>query len=162
MAGEDERSRGGKFGVTSVNGKTGDVILMAKHVGAPSINDLRAYALKGEPAGQYTPTFLNGWYVQAGEVKGVCYYKDQFGYVHLYGTCSGTKTEFGTPLFNLPAGFRPSGVIRVGCLMIDFADYSRSIQFLGVYPSGEVLIESYGLPGFVSFSIFPSSFYGQR
>ncbi|MEV2295647.1 hypothetical protein ABNC35_22460, partial [Paenibacillus larvae] len=42
---------GGKFGVTSVNGKTGDVILMAKHVGAPSINDLRAYALKGEPAG---------------------------------------------------------------------------------------------------------------
>ncbi|MDT2304988.1 hypothetical protein P7H21_14970 [Paenibacillus larvae] len=43
---------------------------MTKHVGAPSINDLRAYALKGEPAGQYTPTFLNGWYVQTGEVKG--------------------------------------------------------------------------------------------
>ncbi|MDE5168579.1 hypothetical protein [Paenibacillus larvae] len=153
---------GGEFGVTSVNGKTGDVVLMAKDVGAPSKNDLLAYALKGEPAGQYTPTFLNGWYVQAGEVKGVCYYKDQFGYVHLYGTCSGTKTEFGTPLFNLPAGFRPSGVIRVGCLMINFADYSRSIQFLGVYPSGEVLVESYGLPGFVSFTIFPSTFYGQR
>ncbi|MDT2306361.1 hypothetical protein P7H21_23765 [Paenibacillus larvae] len=141
MAGEDERSRGRKFGVTSVNGKTGDVILMAKHVGAPSINDLRAYALKGEPAGQYTPTFLNGWYVQAGEVKGFACYKDQFGYVRSLGTCSGTKTEFGTPLFNLPAGFRPSGVIRVGCLMIDFCEYSRSIQFLGVYPSGEVLIE---------------------
>ncbi|MDT2284839.1 hypothetical protein P7H17_00075 [Paenibacillus larvae] len=59
MAGEDERSRGREICKISVNGKTGDVILMAKHVGAPSINDLRAYASKGEPAGQYTPTFLN-------------------------------------------------------------------------------------------------------
>ncbi|MDT2305724.1 hypothetical protein P7H21_19740 [Paenibacillus larvae] len=102
LAGRNEGQGGGKFGVTSVNGKTGDVILMAKHVGAPSINDLRAYALKGEPAGQYTPTFLNGWYVQAGEVKGVCYYKDQFGYVQSLWHLLRTKTEFGTPLFNSP------------------------------------------------------------
>ncbi|MDT2288723.1 hypothetical protein P7H17_25450 [Paenibacillus larvae] len=53
---------GGKFGVTSVNGKTGDVILMAKHVGAPSINDLRAYAPKGEPAG-HTPNVFE-WLVR--------------------------------------------------------------------------------------------------
>ncbi|MEV2911565.1 hypothetical protein ABNF65_23885, partial [Paenibacillus larvae] len=47
----DQRVGGIVSPVKSVNGKTGDVILMAKHVGAPSINDLRAYALKGEPAG---------------------------------------------------------------------------------------------------------------
>ncbi|MEV3712471.1 hypothetical protein ABNE21_17115 [Paenibacillus larvae] len=152
--------------VRSVNGKTGNVVLTASDVEAVTYlemrEELRKYALLGEPGGQYTPDLLNGWYVQAGEVKGVCYYKDQFGYVHIYGAAEGGKTDFGTVLFNLPAGFRPSGIVRIGCVIINWEGYARSIQFLGVYPSGEVLIESNGLPGKVTFCIFPSTFYCQR
>ncbi|MCY9710065.1 phage tail protein [Paenibacillus larvae] len=152
--------------VKSVNGKTGNVTINASDVGAVTFfemrEELRKYAFLGEPRGQMEPSFQNGWYIQAGDVKGVCYYKDQFGYVFLYGTCEGGKTDFGTTLFNLPAGYRPSGIVRIGATMINWEGYARSIQFLGIYPSGDVLIESNGLPGKVTFSIFPSAFYGQR
>ncbi|MDT2242286.1 hypothetical protein P7H22_20700 [Paenibacillus larvae] len=94
--------------VKSVNGKTGNVTINASDVGAVTFEmreELRKYAFLGEPRGQMEPSFQNGWYIQAGDVKGVCYYKDQFGYVFLYGTCEGGKNRFLAPfLFNLPAG----------------------------------------------------------
>ncbi|MCY9564624.1 phage tail protein [Paenibacillus larvae] len=162
----DQKVSGIYIPVKSVNGKTGNVTINASDVGAVTFfemrEELRKYAFLGEPRGQMEPSFQNGWYIQAGDVKGVCYYKDQFGYVFLYGTCEGGKTDFGTTLFNLPAGYRPSGIVRIGCVMINWEGYTRSIQFLGIYPSGDVIIESNGLPGKVTFSIFPSAFYGQR
>ncbi|MDT2255697.1 hypothetical protein P7H25_08690 [Paenibacillus larvae] len=89
LAGRNEGQGGGKFGVTSVNGGPGDVILMAKHVGAPSINDLRAYALKGEPAGQHCQsTFLNVGTHKQAKLKGPVITRTTY-YVHLMALAQG-------------------------------------------------------------------------
>lgn len=163
--------------VRSVNGKTGDVFLKPSDIGAPTKNEMEEvkgnysdlkkelvekYAVKGEPFQQVTPELQNGWYIQAGNSKGLCYYVNQFGYVTLYGTVEGGETSFGTTIFNMPAGLRPSGIIRFGCMIENWEDHGKQIGFLALYPSGDLLVESYGLPGRVTFNVFPQTYFAQR
>lgn len=56
------------------------------------------------------------WTTPTAFAQPVKYWKDPYGVVHLQGSigCTGNATE-GTPIFNLPAGYRPTfvgGVIR--------------------------------------------------
>jgi hypothetical protein len=79
------------------------------HGGAPSattanFGGLNWFARRG--ARTFTsPTFLNSWTNLGTTFEAAGYYIDHFGVVHLQGNITGSNTS---PIFNLPAGFRPS------------------------------------------------------
>jgi hypothetical protein len=86
------------------------------------------------------PTLLAGWQSFGATYAPVDFWKDREGMVHLRGLIgSGTATN-GTILFNLPAGYRPSG----GRLMFAVLT-NNGVGRVDISAAGDVVIES--LPG---------------
>ena len=54
------------------------------------------------------PTLLNGWVNYDNTYTHAGYYKDKEGRVHLKGLIKNGTTTFGTILFTLPSGYRPT------------------------------------------------------
>lgn len=61
-----------------------------------------------------TPTLQNGWVNNAASLAPT-FYKDLSGVVHINGTIKSGTAVFGTELFTLPTGFRPSNDIYSSC-----------------------------------------------
>ena len=59
-------------------------------------------------------TFLNGWHDYGLAYNAARYYKDPLGIAHLSGAMSGGTLH--APAFDLPAGYRPSGIALFGVL----------------------------------------------
>jgi hypothetical protein len=65
-------------------------------------------ALGSAPAPTWTaPTLLNSWVNFGGSQATAGYYKDAFNRVHLKGFIKDGTATISTPLFVLPAGYRP-------------------------------------------------------
>jgi hypothetical protein len=58
-----------------------------------------------------TPALLNSWIANASD-QAPTYYKDLSGTVIINGVIKNGTTTFGTTLFQLPIGFRPTGTIN--------------------------------------------------
>ena len=71
---------------------------------ATKINDLGV----GTMGVVKTPTLQNGWVVNSAGLTPT-FYKDLSGVVHINGAIKDGTAVFGTTLFTLPTGFRPSG-----------------------------------------------------
>lgn len=59
------------------------------------------------------PALLNGWVNYGSGFPDAGYRKDALGYVHLHGLIKNGVTVDGTPIFNLPAGFRPKATLHI-------------------------------------------------
>ena len=58
------------------------------------------------------PTLLNSWVnYDTGFHEQAGYYKDQFGRVHLKGLVKDGVIDSSIPVFQLPVGYRPSGIL---------------------------------------------------
>ncbi|PYI52553.1 hypothetical protein [Paenibacillus flagellatus] len=70
-------------------------------------------ALQTVKAGKQQPQWIaaglqNGWVnIGSGNTE-AAYLKDEFGFVHIRGSISSGSTVYNTPIFKLPAGYRPA------------------------------------------------------
>jgi hypothetical protein len=82
-----------------------------------------------------TPTLLNSWVANASD-QAPTYYKDLSGTVIINGVIKNGTTTFGTTLFQLPAGFRPTGTINYS----QFANNGSSnvAAYIGIDNAGMV------------------------
>lgn len=79
--------------------------------------------------------FLNGW-SNAGGAYGSAQYYEMAGRVHLSGSVVGGTTTAGTPLFVLPAGYRPSVTMEFAVADAD------ALGILRIDTSGNVIIRA--------------------
>jgi hypothetical protein len=77
---------------------------------ATKVNDLGA----GTMGVVKTPTLQNSWVANATSLAPT-FYKDLSGVVHINGAIKDGTAVFGTTLFTLPTGFRPSADIYSSC-----------------------------------------------
>jgi hypothetical protein len=77
------------------------------------------------------PTLVNGWTAASG-FGAPGYTKDQFGIVHLTGAVDNASPS-SSPIFNLPAGFRPSADVDV-----PDAVFGPAAGALRINPNGDV------------------------
>jgi hypothetical protein len=90
------------------------------------------------------PTFLNSWANQGtGGFSAVGYLKDPLGFVHLRGTVTGGAAN--TVAFNLPAGYRPSGLSKYVNMSTSF-----NISVIQVSAAGDVTINWTVNGGFIA------------
>lgn len=66
-----------------------------------------------------TATLLNSWVAFAAGTAALKFIKSADGMVHLYGSIKSGTTTNGTIIATLPAGFRPSEVIRAPILVVN-------------------------------------------
>lgn len=79
-----------------------------------------------------TPTYLNGWLNYDTAYGPTFFAKDKTGTVHIHGLVRTGTITAGTPIFNLPAGFRPPVVVLVAGASND------AFTRIDVTPAGDV------------------------
>lgn len=82
------------------------------------------------------PTLLNGWVNFSGSGSPVGFQKSDDGWVQLRGSISSGTITSGTPLFTLPVGYRPLGLLLIPTVTVDV------FGSLGVDGAGGVQIRS--------------------
>ncbi|MCP3808740.1 hypothetical protein NLX78_15995 [Paenibacillus sp. Lou8.1] len=84
-----------------------------------------------------TPTLLNGWTNRATDISLVSYLKDSAGYVHVKGVVK--PGTFGTPVFQLPVGYRPA--LTIVAVVAANTDNTRDVLGrVNIGSNGSVLI----------------------
>jgi hypothetical protein len=98
------------------------------------------------------PTLLNSWINFGGAYNTVGYYKDDFGIVHIRGLIKSGVVNAGTPLFTLPAGYRPIEQCSIATLsntttavpcVIEIS-VTGSVQ-IGAFPAGDTWLALDGI-----------------
>lgn len=100
------------------------------------IGGIEAWHEVGE-AGE--PAFENSWENYGGVYTTAAFMKDPLGFVHLKGFIAKGVTTNSTPVFTLPAGYRPSAASHFSSMSIYGATLS-STTFIRIDPDGAVLV----------------------
>lgn len=92
-----------------------------------------------EPAvNRLYPIKLNSWVEYDSSRRPLSFYKDDSGVVHISGFIKGGLTNFGSLVFALPAGYRPSGNQEFNATSSDASSTKPCTIFVGT--SGNVAI----------------------
>lgn len=85
----------------------------------------------------FFPTYQNGWVDFGAPWAKPCYFKDKTGTVYLRGLTKNGTVGVTTPIFTLPAGFRPytNQQLRFACIS------NNALGAVNVYSNGEVNLE---------------------
>lgn len=116
------------------------------------LNQLRDY-LNTVPVWT-APTLQNAWTAfTINPAYGVVNYtKDIFGNVKFKGTIANGTTPYGTLLFNLPVGYRPSDIMKMEVnISQDGTDSNITTGWININPSGAVTVSKFLSNYFVSF-----------
>lgn len=88
------------------------------------------------------PTFLNSWVNFGSGLEVAAYRRSRTGRVQIQGTVKSGTVSNSTPVFNLPAGYRPNNLQLVGTITND--GVNDILGRLAIATTGDVRIETGG------------------
>lgn len=103
-------------------------------------NGLATKANKTQEA-YITVTPLNGWENFSPSFQPTAYYKDEFGVVHVTGFVKNGSIAYGTAIFTLPVGYRPS-LIHMKNAVSQNSTSAIVSATLEVHPDGNVVVSN--------------------